>query len=67
MFYVSIMTTRNTDSLQTIDLGNNECISRGVVEQADGSWLALTLTKSREFKTERGARNWYQRQTGRSA
>lgn len=60
------MTNTNT-AAQTLDLGNNETIARGVVAQADGTWLALTFTRSREFKTERGARAWYARQTGRTA
>ena len=44
--------------METLSLGNNETISRGVERQADGTWLALTFTASRTFKTEAGARRW---------
>ena len=48
---------------ETIDLGNTETLSRGVFRQADGSWLAMTFTRSQAFKTERGARAWYAKAT----
>lgn len=44
---------------ETLDLGNGETISRGVFAQADGTWLAMTFTRSRTFKTERGAEAWF--------
>jgi hypothetical protein len=43
------------------DLGNNETATVGIVPQADGSFLALTYTASKEFKTEAGARKWLAR------
>jgi len=44
---------------ETLDLGNAETLTRGVFRQGDGSWLALTFTRSKGFKTEAGARRWY--------
>ena len=41
-----------------IELGNNEAVTVGIVEQADGTYLALTFSKSREFKTRKGAIKW---------
>jgi hypothetical protein len=56
------MTTTNT----TIDLGNNESVSRGVFgPDADGNYTALTFTKSKTFKTRAGAERWVARMTGR--
>lgn len=49
---------------QTLDLGNNEKVSRGVFPNNDGTFTAMTFTKSKTFKTERGAKNWYARQIG---
>lgn len=51
--------------MQTIDLGNNESLSRGVFLQADGTWLALTFSASRTFKLEAAARRWFARRTAR--
>ncbi len=56
--------SRSRGAPQSIDRGNNETLSRGVFPQKDGSWLALTLTKSKTFATESGARNWYERNAG---
>ena len=42
----------------TVDLGNNESVSRGVFPQADGTFLAMTYTTSKTFKTEKGALRW---------
>jgi hypothetical protein len=41
-----------------IQLGNNEYITTGVVLQNDGTFLALTPTQSKEFKTIKGAAKW---------
>ena len=49
-----LMTTTN----KTVDLGNNETVSRGVFPQADGTFLAMTFTTSKTFKTEKGALRW---------
>jgi len=54
------MTTTNTE----LDLGNNESVSRGVYAQADGTFLALTFTKSKTFKTRKGAERWFARANG---
>lgn len=44
--------------MSTIDLGNNESISRGIIRENDGTYTALTFSASRNFKTERGAARW---------
>ena len=41
--------------MKTINTGNNESISRGIVRENDGT---LDFTASRNFKTERGAVGW---------
>jgi hypothetical protein len=58
------MTTTN----KTLDLGNNESATRGVFAQADGTFVALTYTESKSFKTCAGADNWFaKRETRRAA
>ena len=47
--------------MQQHNQGNNEQLATGMTQQHDGSWLALTRTESREFKTERGAERWLAR------
>lgn len=54
-------TTTNT----THDLGNNETATTGVIPQADGTFLAMTFTQSKFFKTRKGAEKWFARKTGR--
>ena len=54
-----------TTTLETIDLGNNESMSRGIVANADGTFLALTFTQSKTFKTRAGAERWLARKLGR--
>lgn len=51
--------------MKTYDLGNNESASVGVVQNTDGTWLALTFTQSKEFKTEAGARRWLAARMGK--
>jgi hypothetical protein len=46
---------------ETLDLGNNESVSRGVFPQNDGTFLALTFSDSKTFKTEAGADRWLAR------
>jgi hypothetical protein len=46
---------------ETLDLGNNETLSRGVFPQNDGTFLALTYSTSKTFKTEAGANRWLAR------
>ncbi len=43
---------------KTVALGNNESVSRGVFPQADGTFLAMTFTTSKTFKTQAGALRW---------
>lgn len=45
------------------DFGNNETVKTGVFSNDNGTWTALTFTKSRDFRTESGARKWLARQT----
>lgn len=59
------MTAETTTSLHRVhDMGNNETVITGVVHD-DGEWTALTFCKTKTFKTQRGAIQWYRRQTGR--
>ena len=48
----------------SIDLGNNEELTRGVFENADGTFTALTFARSKEFKTKAGAIRWFKKMTG---
>lgn len=48
-------------SNQTINTGNNESISKGVFDNRDGTFTAMTFTKSKDFKTRKGAENWVRR------
>ncbi len=48
----------------TIDLGNNESLSRGIFKTQNGEYLALTFTRSKTFKTLAGARRWFKKVTG---
>ncbi len=49
---------------ETLAMGNNEVMSRGVFRQSDGTFLAMTFTRSKSFKTRLGAERWFTRQTG---
>ena len=49
--------------MDTIDLGNSESLVCGVF-QPDGTFTAMTYTKSKTFKTENGARRWLERNSG---
>ncbi|WP_443006228.1 MULTISPECIES: DUF1391 family protein [unclassified Serratia (in: enterobacteria)] len=48
--------------ITTYDLGNNECVKTGVFPNGNGTFTAITFTKSKEFKTETGAAKWLARQ-----
>jgi len=48
-----------------IDLGNNESLTRGVFANKDGTFTALTFSKSKDFKTKAGAIRWFQKMTGK--
>ena len=49
----------------TLDLGNNESLTRGVFANSDGTYTALTYTQSKTFKTLAGAQKWFARMTAR--
>lgn len=42
----------------TVDLGNNESLTRAISRNADGTFTAVTFTASRNFKTHKGAVKW---------
>jgi len=42
----------------TQDLGNNESLTRGLFPQNDGTYLAMTFSVSKSFKTLKGAAKW---------
>lgn len=44
--------------MKTLDLGNNETLSTGINNNNDGTFTALTFTKSQTFKTLKGAQKW---------
>ncbi|WP_258090804.1 YdaF family protein [Serratia liquefaciens] len=46
----------------TYDLGNNESVKVGVFPNGDGTFTAMTFTKSKTFKTEAGGNKWLSRQ-----
>jgi len=48
-----------------LNLGNNETVSTGIYQNADGTYLAMTATRSKEFKTLAGAKKWLASKTGR--
>jgi len=54
-----------TNTNETVDLGNNESMSRGVFPEADGMFLAMTFTQSKRFKTRKGAEQWLARKLGK--
>ena len=49
----------------TLDLGNNESLTRGIFANSDGTYTALTYTQSKTFKTFAGAQKWFARMTAR--
>jgi len=51
------------NKLEVLDLGNNESISKGVVDNNNGTFTAMTYTQSKTFKTQKGAERWYLRKT----
>jgi hypothetical protein len=44
--------------MKTIHTDNNETLSKGIFPQADGTFLALTFSASKVFKTLAGAQRW---------
>ncbi|EMS6566237.1 DUF1391 family protein [Escherichia coli] len=47
--------------MDTIDLGNSESLVCGMFPNQDGTFTAMTYTKSKTFKTEAGAHRWLAR------
>ena len=45
----------------TFDTGNNEQISTGIYKNHDGTYTAMTFTKSKNFTTLKGAQKWMSR------
>ena len=41
-----------------LETGNNESLVKGLFDNGDGTWTAITFTKSKTFKTEAGAIKW---------
>jgi hypothetical protein len=54
-------TAKTKSDIETIDLGNNESMSRGVFPTTDGAFLALSFSQSKTFKTRAGAERWLER------
>ena len=40
-------------------------MSKGIFPQADGTFLAMTYTQSKYFKTYAGALKWFNKKTGK--
>lgn len=57
--------TMDKHTAHTLDLGNNETVTSGVVPDS-GGFLALTFTRSKWFKTEAAALRWHARNTGKA-
>lgn len=49
--------------MKTINAGNNESLSRGVVAERDGTFTALGFSASKNFKTKAGAERWLSKRT----
>lgn len=47
--------------MTTFEMGNNETVKVGVFPNANGTFTAMTFTKSKTFKTEAGATKWLSR------
>jgi len=52
---------KTTMNLITLDLGNNETASAGVIAEKNGTFTAVTFSASKNFKTLAGARRWLAR------
>lgn len=53
----------NEVNMDTIDLSNNESWCVAWFPNEDGTFTAMTYTKSKTFKTEVGARRWLEKYT----
>ena len=49
---------KENDMTLTHDMGNNQTLTTGIIKQNDGTFLALLLSTSKEFKTYNGAAKW---------
>ena len=49
-------------TVKTIDMGDNTSISTGIYQETDGTFTAMTFTRSKNFKTLKGAERWLERQ-----
>ena len=47
--------------VKVYDLGNNEEARVGIFINEDGTFTAMTFSKSKDFKTEKGATKWIKR------
>ena len=48
--------------MRTIDMGNNETLGIGIAgPDANGTFIALTLSQSKCFRTRKGAERWLAR------
>lgn len=52
---------KNSTSIK-IDTGDMT-LSRGITKTQDGTYLAMTFSQSKEFKTLKGAQNWMEKRT----
>jgi len=52
--------------MKTINLGNNEQIASGITKLSDGTFLAVTFSKSRHFKTMKSAEKWLEKNNKRT-
>ena len=58
-YYISSNNHNGEDEMNTtINTGNNEQISIGIYKNNDGTYTAMTFSKSKDFKTLKGAQKW---------
>lgn len=60
---VSQPPSNESKAMKTIELGNSEAISKGVTQNNDGTYTAMTFTQSKDFKTLKGAEKWLARKS----
>ena len=61
-YYISKNNHNGEDEMNTtIGRGKNEQIGWGIYRKNDGTYTAMTLTKSKDFKTLKGAQKWMSR------
>lgn len=61
-YYFNETKYRAVNMNTTHDMGNNETVKTGVFPNNNGTFTAMTFTKSKDFKTEAGAKKWFARQ-----